>query len=409
MFGIDAPWQITTVELPNDRSEVVVRVVRNADVPATCPICGKVSSGYDTRSRRWRHLDTCQFPTYVEAEIPRVKCPEHGVHQLRVPWAEEGSGFTALFESLVIDWLQCASSSEVARMMGLSWNAVDRIQQRAVRRGLQRRQSSDGASGSMVHLSIDEIAVKKGHRYVTVVSDQSSGGVIAVLDGRTKETLVAFFATLSQAERASIKTISLDMWPAYISAITESIPEAEQKICYDRFHIAQHLNRAVDHVRRQEHRRLMKDQDERLKKTRYLWLRNPDQMSDEQWQRFAALRTSRLVSARAWVLKEEAMGIFSECEDQQTAEHQWQWWYSWAIRSRIDPLKKVARMIKRHLQGVINAIVYRRTNALAESINAAISKLKRRAHGYRNTERLKTAILFHRGKLDLYPTPGLPT
>lgn len=398
ILGVEYPWEVSEVDLNQPSRQVTIHLQITATAELHCPECGRVCPGYDHRDRQWRHLDSCEFTTILTASVPRVRCPEHGVRQLPVPWAEAGSGYTVLFESLVIDWLRCASTSEVARLMRLSWNAIDRIEQRAVSRGLQRRESR-----SFAHLSIDEIAVKKGHAYVTVISDQSTGGVIEVLEDRKKETLTRFFAKLSHAERASVETVSMDMWPAYIGAVEESIPEAEQKICYDRFHIAEHLNRAIDRVRRSEHRTLIKQQDERLKKTRYLWLQNPDAMSDQRWDEFASLRTSRLKTARAWVLKEEAMGIFTQAESQSEARHEWQWWYNWAIRSRIEPIKKVARMIKRHLCGIINAIVHRRTNALAESINAAISKLKRRAHGYRNTDRLRTAILFHRGKRDLYP------
>lgn len=403
IFDVEAPWHVTAVELKDVPPQVVVTIARTTDSAPVCPICGKPASGYDKRSRRWRHLDTCRFPTYVEAEVPRVQCPEHGVRQVRVPWAEEGSGFTALFESLVIDWLKCATTSEVARLMRLSWGAVDRIRQQAVARGLARRAATDRP-----HLSVDETSFQKRHEYVTVVSDQATGAVVHVADDRTIESLSDYLRSLSDQQRAAIRTVSMDMWPAYIHAVVAQIPHAERKICFDRFHIAHHLGRAVDQVRRIEHSVLMKNADHRLKKTRFLWLSNPNNIRDHRWEAFASLRSSTLKTARAWALKEEAMQVIERYRSPSWAREAWDWWFSWAMRSRLEPIKKVARMIKTHLWGILNAAKHGRTNALAESINARIQRIKRQACGFRNRERFRTAIYFHLGQLDLYPRPKQP-
>lgn len=400
IFGVEAPWEVTNVTLKNNLSEVVVTITRMPETALTCPICDTPAPGYDKRSRRWRHLDTCQFPTYVEAEIPRVQCPAHGVRQVRVPWAEEGSGFTALFESLVIDWLQCASTSDVARLMRLSWGVVDRIRQQAVARGLARRQT-----GSVRHLSVDETSFQKRHEYVTVLSDQWTGAVLHVADDRTTESVSHYLNSLSDQQRAAVTTISMDMWPAYINAIIAHIPDAEKRICFDRFHIAQHFGRAVDQVRRIEHTVLRKDADDRLKKTRFLWLTNPNNIRDDRWEAFASLRSSTLKTARAWALKEEAMQIIQRYRSVPWAQKAWDRWFSWAMRSRLEPIKKVARMIRKHLWGILNAMKHGRTNALAESINARIQRIKRQACGFRNRDRFRIAIYFHLGQLDLYPRP----
>ena len=132
ILGIKSPWQVTDVELVISQSTVTVHVGRDEKVAACCPQCSRPSPGYDSRRRRWRHLDTCQYKTIVVADVPRVRCEEHGVVTTSVPWAEPGSGFTELFEALVIDWLKEASISAVSRLMGLSWNAVDGIMQHAV-------------------------------------------------------------------------------------------------------------------------------------------------------------------------------------------------------------------------------------------------------------------------------------
>ena len=167
--------------------------------------------------------------------------------------------------------------------------------------------------------------------------------------------------------------------------------------------MAQHLSQAVDKVRRQEHRVLIEQGDERLTGSKYLWLQNPGNLSIERWDRFAPLRASSLKTARAWAIKEFAMQLWG-FRRRAWAHKAWQRWYAWAIRSRLDPIKKVARMIQRHLDGIVNAIVRGITNARAEGINAKIQWIKYTARGFRNRERFRNAIYFHLGGLDLYPT-----
>ena len=196
-------------------------------------------------------------------------------------------------------------------------------------------------------------------------------------------------------------------WPAYISAAKAVIPEAEQKICFDKFHVAQYLSKAVDMVRRREHRSLLKQGKTTLKKTKYLWLRNPDTMSDQLYTELEQLSQLRLKTARAWSLKETAMHIWSYVS-RHWGRTAWKLWYSKAIRSRLDPIKKVALMIKKHLWGILNAMHHKRSNGLAESINSRIVRIKHRACGFRNPERMKAMIYFHLGKLDLYPRNHLP-
>nr|VFK29991.1 MAG: transposase [Candidatus Kentron sp. MB]VFK33173.1 MAG: transposase [Candidatus Kentron sp. MB]VFK76033.1 MAG: transposase [Candidatus Kentron sp. MB] len=183
ILGIEAPWRVSTVEVEMANREIIIQVARKAGAKPCCPICGKESPGYDSRRRGWRHLDTCQYKTILEANVPRVTCPEHGVVTTSAPWAKSNNaGFTAMLKALVIDWLKEASTSAVSRLMGLGWNAIDGIMQRAVKRGLARR-------GEMrAHrLGVDETAFKKRHDYVTIVSDQSEGQNIRFLFRRAAQ------------------------------------------------------------------------------------------------------------------------------------------------------------------------------------------------------------------------------
>lgn len=384
---------------------VTVHVALEGRAELHCPECGRLCPGYDHRPRQWRHLDTCQLQTILWAEVPRVECPEHGVHQIRVPWAEPGSGFTALFEALIIDWLREASIAAVARRMGLTWSAIDTIMQRAVRRGLARREPPEPR-----RLSVDETSFRKRHDYVTVVSDQNTGRVLHVADERTGESLKEFYATMSETRKEAIKSVSMDMWPAYIGATLAAVPDARRKIAFDKFHVAKYLGEAVDQVRRAEHRELMREGDATLKGTKFQWLRNPNTMRRDQRAEFKPLRQSALRTARAWALKETAMGLWHYLS-RGWAQRGWEQWLGWARRCRLAPMVKVARTVRKHLWGIINAVILGVDNASGESINSRIKMIKTRARGFRNKERFRQAIYFYLGGLDLYPAtaPSLLT
>ena len=211
ILGIEAPWTVTEVELDlEDRRHGEVRVhVAGSAEKWPCPECGRLCLGYDHLPRRWRHLDTCQYPTILVAMVPRVDCPDHGVKQVRVPWAEPGSRFTALFEALVIDWLrQVASAASVARLLRLTWHEVDGVQRRAVRRGLARRTSKLPRE-----IGVDETSFQRRHEYVTVIIDREAKVVSHVADGRGREVLDDYFDAHSAAEREAVTSVTMDMWP----------------------------------------------------------------------------------------------------------------------------------------------------------------------------------------------------
>ena len=397
ILGIKSPWHVSDVELKVPEGEVTVHVEQEDGVMSCCPTCGQESPGYDSRRRRWRHLDTCQYKTILIADVPRVKCKEHGVVTVLVPWAEPNSGFTAMFEALVIDWLKEASTLGVSRLMGLSWNAIDGIMQRAVERGLSRREEAH-----ITQIGVDETAFRKRHDYVTIVSDQKAGTVLHVGGDRKKQGLKDWYSSLNEEQRGAIESISMDMWPAFINATLESIPNAEDKIAFDKFHVAKYLGDAVDKVRRQEHKALMSEGYDDLKGSKYDWLYNPENMTRKHKMRFKMLRESTLKTARAWAIKEMAMSLWHYVS-KTWAQKGWEQWLAWAVRSRLKPIREVARVIKDHLWGILNAIVLKVSNGPAEGINSRIKTIKVRSRGFRNKKRFANAIYFHLGGLDLYP------
>lgn len=397
LLGVHSPWQVADVRFDAQERCVTVFVSPEPAGQWSCPQCGGAAPGYDKRRRRWRHLDTMQFKTVVEAEVVRVRCPEHGVLQVKVPWAEPGSGFTTLFEALVIFWLKQASTSALAEALGLSWNAVDGIMQRAVRRGLARREACYPE-----RISVDETAFQKRHEYVTVVSDQTTGHVMYVADDRTTESLERFYTGLGEEQLAGIEAVAMDMWPAFIKATQTQVPAAEQKIAFDKFHVAKYLGDGVDRVRREEHRRLLAEGDEVLKGSKYQWLTNPHNMSRKQKAHFAALRDSHLKTARAWAMKEMAMDLWAY-RSRGWAVKGWAKWFAWAQRCRLAPMRKVAKTLKAHCWGILNAMMLGVHNGYAESTNARIQRIKARACGFRSRERFRNAIYFHCGGLNLMP------
>ena len=396
ILGIAKPWKVTGVQVSLADDEVEVTVAHGGG-KLVCRQCGKPCPGYDKRIRRWRHLDTCQLKTVLVAEVPRVQCPEHGVVTIRVPWAEPGSGFTALFEALVINWLKVASISAVADRLRLSWNAVDGILQRAVKRGLSRR-----ATLLPKKLSVDETAYRKGHDYITVVTDQEQGVVLHVAENRETSSLGEFYALLSDAQKSGIESVCMDMWPAYIRATRDALADADNRIAFDRFHVAQYLGKAVDQVRRQEHRRLLGQGDARLKGSKYQWLRNRSTMDWYQRRGFTALRKSSLKTARAWAIKEFAARLWGY-QSRTWAHKGWQRLLNWMARSRLKPMQQTAKTLKKHLWGILNAVLLGVDNSHAESMNSRIKTVKIRARGFRNKQRFRNAIYFHLGGLQLYP------
>jgi transposase len=396
ILGITSPWHVSDVRLDVPAGKVEVIVEHRGT--ACCPQCGKSCPGYDSRLRRWRHLDTCQLQTVLVADVPRVECPEHGVVQAGTPWSEPGSRFTALFERVVIDWLREASFSAVARRLGLTWDEVDGIMARAVERGLARR-----AEPSARRIGLDETSFRKRHEYVTVVTDLDDRRVLSVLDGRARESVDAHFSAQPAHEREAVEVVAMDMWRPYMDAAARWLPNAA--VCFDRFHVARHLGDAVNTVRKQEHKRLRAEGDRTLVGTKYLWLENPGSMLPERRSLLSRLKDVCTRTGRAWALKEAASRLW-DYVSVGWARKAWLAWASLASRSKLEPMVRAARMVRKHLEGILNAVVLKATNAAAESMNARIQRIKRMACGYRNRERFRNAILFHLGGLDLYPRPA---
>ena len=397
LLGLREPWTVEDVEMKLAEGEVHVRVALPQGERWVCPECLARAPIHDHQERTWRHLDTCQFKTFVHARVPRLNCPTHGIKQLAVPWAEPGSQFTALFERLAIDWLQQASVSAVAKHLRISWDEGSGIMERAVRRGLARREVEP-----VQHVGVDETSFQKRHEYVTVVADLDRSRVLYVADDRTQASLDGYWASVPHEHLVAIEAVAMDMCAPYIQSVMLNVPFADEKLVFDKFHIAQALGLAVDQVRRQEQRRLSAEGDTTLKGTRFDWLRNPATFSRAAARSFAELRAQVHRMGRAWELKETAMAIF-DLQAAWAARRNFAEWFQWAVRSQLAPFKRVARTLRRYWDQIENYFRHRITNAGLEAINTKIQQVKARSRGFRNRERFKMAIYFHCGGLDLYP------
>jgi len=397
ILDIKAPWEVDDVAVDRGKKEVRVRIGWTPIAPLICPKCGVVCPQYDRRERSWRHLDTCQYQTILTADLPRVECKEHGVLQVAVAWATAGSRLTALFERLVIDWLSEASIKAVAEQLQLSWDEVDGVMQRAVERGMERREAQEPTK-----IGVDETSFQKHHEYVTVINDLERKIVIDVLDDHTQETLEKGLKSLGQQTIDNLEVVTLDMWQPYIAALEKVVPNASDKISFDRFHVAKHIGDAVNKVRSLEHSFFLSKGDSPLKRSKYLWLKRAETLDIDDAAHLKHLCQSAKKTARAWSLKELARLLW-QYTSKGWARRAWLQWCSKAMRSRLEPMKKVARMVRGHLVGIINAIVKKVSNASAEAINGRIQWIKKSACGFRNRARFRISILFHLGGLDLYP------
>lgn len=398
LLGLKSPWSVRTVDLDVKEQRVDVWAVHTEDTSWACPECGQTRPLYDHAEERiWRHLDSCQFKTFLHARVPRVECPNHGIKQVKVPWAGEKSRFTLLFERLAIDVLKQCDVSGATRILRISWDEAWHIMEKAVRRGLSRKEKK-----VIPVIGVDEKSIAKGHKYMTLVYNLMSGTVEYIGDDRKTESLDNYYRQLSLEQLSGIKAVAMDMWEPYFKATLDHVPEAQEKIVFDRFHVMGYATKAVDSVRKKEHRELLELGDETLKGSKYLWLYGKENIPESSRDEFENLRGQELKVCRAWAIKEMLRRLWHYVLPASGLKF-WKKWYFWATHCRLKPMKDAAATLKRHITNILTFFKHRITNAVSEGINGKIQAIKKMANGFRNPDNFKTAIFFHCGGLDLYP------
>jgi len=392
ILGLESPWGVRKVDLDMTANRVVVRVEIDRTTKWFHPETQEPATVHKWTERRWRHLDTCQFETIIEANVPSVKYRDGTIEEVAVPWADRYQRFTKLMEQAVIIWLQaCGNVDKVAATMRLDWQTVNRIMERAVERGLLRREDEP-----ITKVGVDEKSFRRGHVYASILNDLDNNRVWDLVEGRTTQNARELFETLSEEQRAGVEAVAMDMWAAFENAATELLPNAD--IVHDKFHVSAHLNKAVDDVRKEEHRELMSVGDETLKKSKYLWLRNfPDLRSEPSFQE---LYNANLKTSRAWRFK-ESFAAFWDYIYQAPAEKFFKDWHRAVRRSKLEPLKKVADMLANRLWGLLNYLKHRITNAASEGMNSLVARVIANARGLRSFRTLRVRVLFFLGKLDV--------
>jgi len=400
LLGLSSPWTVSRVELDAKKRRVDVWAEHSDKAKWECPECDKRCGLHDhDEERSWRHLDSCQFETYLHARVPRVRCDDHGIKQVRVPWAEPRSRFTAMFERFAIDVLLEADVLGAARILNITWDEAHGIMARAVARGLARRKHTIPE-----RMGIDEKSLAKGYRFATIVNDL--GGpkhdpyVVELAEGRGKEALVKCWGKFSLDDLEKVEAVAMDMWQPYIEMVKALV--GPEKIVFDRFHIMMHMNDAVDLVRRRENRMLREEGDDRLVGSKHMWLYAEENLPERYADSFDVLRHTDLKTARAWAIKEMLRKLW-ERPSMEAGKRWHRRWHSWATRCRLKPVREVAAMIQRRLPNVLSYFTHRITNAASEAINSTIQMIKKRAFGFRSFVNFRVAVLFRCGALDLYP------
>lgn len=397
LLGLIPPWAVVKVDLDVSGLKVKISVEYPEGETVPCPECGRMCRIKDHREERtWRHLDTMQFQTLVTSRVPRSDCPEHGAKTIKVPWAGQNSGFTLLFERFAIDVISGARSlTQAQKLLRLSWSQVQRIMEVAVKRGLTRRNMDE-----MRAVGIDEKSFGRGHDYVTVMTDIDGHRVLDIVRGRDEDACDSLWLKISEKQRKHISAVAMDMWDAFMASTRKNVSGAD--IVHDKFHVSKYLCKAVDDVRKKEHKALRKSGDNRLVGSKYVWLTGPQNWTDRHRELFEGLRNNALKVGRAWSIK-EAFSDFWDYIYTKSAERFFQSWFWWATHSRLVPIVKTAWTLKRHIVGLLAYFKHRITNAVAEGFNSKIQNIKSNARGFRNFNNYRIAILFHCGKLKLYP------
>lgn len=351
-----------------------------------CSGCGrKARQRHDRAWRSWRHLDVFGWRCWLRYQIWRVRCPRCGVRTERVPWAAAGSRFTRDFEQQVAWLAQRCDLTAVTEYFRVSWSSVRRIVERVVARAFD----ADAALEGLRVIGVDEISYRRHHHYLTVVVDHVSGRVVWAGKDRKAKTLLRFFRALGPERAAQLEAISADMWEAYLIVIRRKAPQA--RIIFDRFHIVRHLNDAVTKVRQQ----LIRDADPQtrrdLKNTRFPVLKLPTSRTPEDRQVLEEQVRGNRKLYRAMLLKDDFMDLYSY-QREGWAQRFLRGWLRRAMSSKLEPIKKVARMIRNHLDGVLGWVQWQISNGPLEGMNNRIRLLSHRSFGLHSAEALISLV-----------------
>lgn len=388
-LGLQTPWEVKGLRFNQEtrRLDILIDFKRGANFP--CPACGQHCKVHDTEEKTWRHMDFFQHSAYLTARVPRCECDKDGVKLVQVPWARAGSGFTLLFEAWLMLLVRSMSVAEVARLVGEHDTRIWRLVHHHVDDGRTRVDMSE-----VSRIGIDETGAKRGHNYITLVVDMEEKKLLFAVEGKNQETLKAFSEDLVAhgGDPARITEASLDMSQAFIKGLGDQLPNAH--LTFDRFHVMKLLGEAVDEVRRRE----VKEHPE-LKDSRYVWLKNPSNLTARQEEMLGALKNANLKTAEAYRMR-ITFQDFYEQSNPRAAKLFLGEWVEMALTSGIEPMVKVANTIEAHAEGILRWFKSGLSNGFLEGLNSLIQAAKAKARGYRTIRNLITIAYIIAGKLE---------
>ena len=399
-LGLTDPWFVTEARL--DLEEEKTDGVRAGELHLyldfrpggrfACSECGTTGlEVHDTTERTWQHLNFFQHRAWLHARTPRTRCGRCGVHLASVPWARPNSGFTLLFEAfalmLAVQMPVLAASRLLKITDGRLWRILNAYVERA-------RTKIDMSQVSMV--AVDETSSRRGHTYVSLFADPrpAERKVLFVTEGKDQSTFERFLADFKAhgGKAEAVTDVVADMSAAFAVGAAKCFPGAD--LTHDKFHAMKLVSEAVDKTRRLE----VASRPE-LKGTRYIFLKNPLNLTEAQQQRWDQLKDGNLRTLKAYRLYLAFRDIWDYSPEMApTALGRW---ISWALRSRIEPMVKAARTIRQHVPSILRVLSNDLTTAVMEGINSLVQAAKARARGYRNPDNFITIIYLIAGKLDL--------
>jgi transposase len=390
-LGITDPWRVTGVDFDLAGKKLTISIDFLTGSRFAVPEVAGEHPVHDTVSKRYRHLNFFQHECHLEVRVPRVRLPEGGVRQVEPSWVGRLSGFTLLFEALVMMLAREMPFVAVARLVNLSWYRVAAICKRYVEEALDQADFSE-----VKRLAADETSRARGQEYITLVADADARRVIFVTEGRDAATIEAFTEDFEAhgGDPQDISSISIDMSPAFIKGVTTHLPQAA--ITFDKFHVIAHASAAVDRMRRIEQRT-----DPALKGMRWKLLKDKASLQPDdraELDAFLAQAASRR-TARAWAYKEQLREILNRKQINVVRTLLLRW-TTCVLRSKVEPMKIVARMINTHLEGIVAWTRSRQTNGFLEAINGLFQAAKRKARGYASFSTIRTIVFLIAGKLN---------
>ena len=390
-LGVSSPWYVVETRFDTAVRMLTILVDFHSGSRFSHPDAVGEHPVHDTQTKRYRHLNFFQHECYLEVRVPRVKLPDGSVRLVQPPWGGKLSGFTPLFEALVLCLCREMPLAAVARLVGESWHRVTAIAERYVELALAQADFSE-----VCELAIDETAKAKGHQYVTIAADAERRAVLFVTETREAAAIERLAADLSAhgGDPEKVKAVSIDMSPAYIKGVKQHLPNAT--VTFDKFHVIAHASHALDLTRRAE-----QQHDPKLKGLRWKLLKDRNQLSDSARADLDALlkhlTTKR--TARAWQYREDLREILNR-KQRHVVRQMLKQWCTNVMRSKVEAMKDVARMIRNHLEGIVAWARTRMTNGFLEAINGLFQAAKRKARGYRRLTTIRTIIFLIAGKLD---------